>query len=141
MLKNILKTLQDAGDVVMDKASQINDASKEKVMLVIYEWVEILPKLISLGLEMTSFGISMSFSPCMLAELRGSSSDFTEEKIEDLLEQFSDDKTMKFLLNVVKTTVILHKKTRSENNEEIIIRLEVKLSPAIKVLLIKPILQ
>ena len=89
MLKNILKSLQDAGDLVMDKASEINDAAKDKVMSVIDEWVEILPKLMTLGFEMTSFGISMSISPCMLAELKGNTADFSEEKIKNLLPQIT----------------------------------------------------
>lgn len=138
MLKNILKTLQDTGELVMDKASEINDAAKEKVMSVIDEWVEILPKLMSLGFEMTSFGISMSISPCMLAELKGSTSDFTEERIKILLEQYKDEKSIKFFLNVIKTTLLLHKKTNASKKNELIVRLEVKLSPEIKVFIGRP---
>lgn len=138
MLKNILKSLQDAGDVVMDKASEINDAAKDKVMSVINEWVEILPKLMSLGLEMTSFGISMSISPCMLAELKGNTSDFSEDKIKSLLETYQNDKSIKLFLNVLKTTMALHKKTNATMKDEIIVRLEVKLSPEIKVFIGRP---
>ena len=63
MLKNILKTLQDTGDLVKEKATELNESAKEKIMSGIEEWVEILPKLKTIGLEMTAFGISMS---CLL---------------------------------------------------------------------------
>ena len=63
---------------MIEKAPEINDAAKEKlneakeqtrdkVLSIIEEWVELLPKLMALGFEMTSFGISMSLNPRMLA--------------------------------------------------------------------------
>lgn len=138
MLKDILKGLQDASDTVRDKASVINDVAKEKIMSVINEWVEILPKIMALGFEMTSFGISMSISPCMLAELKGKTSDFTEEKIKMLNELFHNEKSIKLFLNVVKTTMVLHKRTNATMKEDLIVRIEVKLSPEIKVFIGKP---
>lgn len=151
MLKNILKTLQETSDLVIDKAAEINEAAKEKlndakeqskdkILSIIDEWVEILPKLMSLGFEMTSFGISMSFNPCMLAELKGKSSDFSEERLIALIDEFKDEKSLKFFLNVVKTTMILHRKTNAGMKDEIIVRLEVKLSPEIKVFIGQPYL-
>ena len=138
MLKNILKTLQESGDMVKEKASEINDSAKEKIMSGIEEWVEILPKLKALGFEMTAFGISMSISPCMNAELKGKTSEFTEEHIKELLEIHKSDKLVKLFLNVVKTTVVLHKKSKGELKEEIFVRLDVKLSPEIKVYIGQP---
>lgn len=151
MLKNILKTLQETGDLVLDKAAEINDAAKEKlneakeqtkdkILSIIEEWVELLPKLMSLGFEMTSFGISMSFNPCMLAELKGNTADFTEERLIALIEEYKDEKSLKFFLNVMKTTVQLHRKTNAGMKDEMIVRLEVKLSPEIKVFIGQPYL-
>ena len=151
MLKNILKTLQETGDLVMDKATEINETAKEKlndakeqtkdkILSIIDEWVELLPKLMSLGFEMTSFGISMSINPCMLAELKGKTEYFTEEKLIDLIEEFKDEKSLKFFLNVMKTTLVMHKKTNAGMKDEIIVRLEVKLSPEIKVFIGQPYL-
>jgi len=149
MLKNILKTLQETGDIVVEKASELNDAAKEKfqeakeqtrdkVLSIIEEWVELLPKLMALGFEMTSFGISMSLSPCMLAELKGKTDDFSEERIKELLEIHKDDKSLKLFLNVIKTTFVLHKKTNAGMKDDLIVRVEVKLSPEIKVFIGQP---
>ena len=149
MLKNILKTLQETGDIVVEKASELNDAVKEKfqeakeqtrdkVLSIIEEWVELLPKLMALGFEMTSFGISMSLSPCMLAELKGKTDDFSEERIKELLEIHKEDKSLKLFLNVIKTTFVLHKKTNAGMKDDLIVRVEVKLSPEIKVFIGQP---
>ncbi|HRG43574.1 MAG TPA: hypothetical protein PKY97_03880 [Saprospiraceae bacterium] len=149
MLKSILKTLQETGDIVVEKASELNDAAKEKfqeakeqtrdkVLSIIEEWVELLPKLMALGFEMTSFGISMSLSPCMLAELKGKTDDFSEERIKELLETHKEDKSLKLFLNVIKTTFVLHKKTNAGMKDDLIVRVEVKLSPEIKVFIGQP---
>lgn len=149
MLKNILKTLQVTGDIVVEKASELNDAAKEKfqeakeqtrdkVLSIIEEWVELLPKLMALGFEMTSFGISMSLSPCMLAELKGKTDDFSEERIKELLATHKEDKSLKLFLNVIKTTFVLHKKTNAGMKDDLIVRVEVKLSPEIKVFIGQP---
>jgi len=149
MLKNILKTLQDTQELVKEKATEINEAAKEKIneakdhtrekiLSIIEEWVELLPKLMSLGFEMTSFGISMSLSPCMLAELKGKTENFSEERIKELLEIHKNDKSLKLFLNVIKTTFMLHKKTNARMKDELIVRVEVKLSPEIKVFIGQP---
>lgn len=138
MLKNILKTLQDAGDVVMEKATEFNDSAREKIMAGIEEWVEILPNIRGLGFEMTAFGISMSLSPCMNAEFRGKTADFTDEKIKALLEQYKGSKPMKLFLNVLKTTFLLHAKSRAELKEDLFVRMDVKLSPEIKIYIGRP---
>lgn len=138
MFKSLFNTLQEAGVLVMDKAGEINDAAKEKIMSTIDEWVAILPKIQALGLEMTSFGVSMSISPVLMAELRGKTSDFTPDRLTELLKEYKDVKTIKFLLNVIKTTLALHQKTKAPLNEVLIIKLEVKLSPEIKVYIGKP---
>jgi len=149
MLKNILKTLQGTGEIVIEKASEMNDAAKEKfnsakeqtrekVLSVIEDWVELLPKLMNIGFEMTSFGISMSLSPCMLTEFKGKTDDFNEERIRELIELYKDDKLLTLFLNVIKTTFLLHKKTNADMKDDLIVRLEVKLSPEIKVFIGQP---
>jgi hypothetical protein len=132
MLKNIIKTLQDTGDLVKEKAGELNESAKEKIMSGIEDWIEILPKIKALGFETTAFGISMSISPCLNVELKGKTADFTEEKIREYLEMFKTDKTLKLFLSVLKTTIVLHKKSKAELKEDIFVRIDVKLSPEIK---------
>ncbi|MBK8517378.1 MAG: hypothetical protein IPL55_14170 [Saprospiraceae bacterium] len=149
MLKNILKTLQETGDIVLEKASEINEAAKEKindakeqtkdkVLSIIDEWVEILPKLTNLGFEMTSFGISMSLNPSMLAEMKGKTQHFSEEKLTILIDECKDEKSLRLFLTAIKTTLALHKKTKATMHEDIIVKIEVKLSPEIKVFIGQP---
>jgi hypothetical protein len=138
MLKNIIKTLQDTGDLVKEKAGELNESAKEKIMSGIEDWIEILPKIRALGFETTAFGISMSISPCLNVELKGKTSDFTEEKIREYMEMFKTDKTLKLFLNVLKTTIVLHKKSKAELKEDVFVRIDVKLSPEIKVYIGQP---
>jgi hypothetical protein len=138
MLKNIIKTLQDTGDLVKEKAGELNESAKEKIMSGIEDWIEILPKIKALGFETTAFGISMSISPCLNVELKGKTADFTEEKIKEYLEMFKTDKTLKLFLSVLKTTIVLHKKSKAELKEDIFVRIDVKLSPEIKVYIGQP---
>ncbi|MBK8621935.1 MAG: hypothetical protein IPN79_09270 [Saprospiraceae bacterium] len=138
MLKNIIKTLQDTGDLVKEKAGELNESAKEKIMSGIEDWIEILPKIKALGFETTAFGISMSISPCLNVELKGKTADFTEEKIKEYLEMFKTDKTLKLFLNVLKTTIVLHKKSKAELKEDLFVRIDVKLSPEIKVYIGQP---
>jgi hypothetical protein len=138
MLKNIIKTLQDTGDLVKEKAGELNESAKEKIMSGIEDWIEILPKIKALGFETTAFGISMSISPCLNVELKGKTADFTEEKIKEYLEMFKTEKTLKLFLSVLKTTIVLHKKSKAELKEDIFVRIDVKLSPEIKVYIGQP---
>ncbi|MFZ1454454.1 MAG: hypothetical protein WAT46_00325 [Saprospiraceae bacterium] len=73
-----------------------------------------------------------------MAELKGNTSDFTTDRIAQLLEENKDVKTVKFFLNVIKTTLALHQKTKAPTKEVLIVKIEVKLSPEIKVFLGKP---
>lgn len=149
MLKGIFKSFQESTEILYEKANEINqsakdkmnevkESAKEKAIGLIEEWIEVLPKLTALGLEMTSFGLSMSLSPSLMAELKGSTTLFEEENLSLLLEKYKDDKTLKLFLNAIKTTLLLHKKTNATMKEELIIKIEVKFSPEIKVFIGKP---
>lgn len=149
MLKGIFKSFQESTEILYEKANEINqsakdkmnevkESAKEKAIGLIEEWIEVLPKLTALGLEMTSFGLSMSLSPSLMAELKGPTTLFEEENLNLLLERYKDDKTLKLFLNAIKTTLLLHKKTNATMKEELIIKIEVKFSPEIKVFIGKP---
>ena len=51
---------------------------------------------------------------------------------------FKTDKTLKLFLNVLKTTIVLHKKSKAELKEDLFVRIDVKLSPEIKVYIGQP---
>ncbi|MEY3422082.1 MAG: hypothetical protein RIR48_2385 [Bacteroidota bacterium] len=149
MLKNILKTLQETTEVIVEKAAELNDVAKEKindakehtkdkVLSLIEEWVIILPKLADAGLTITSFGVSMSLNPCLTVEMKGNTRDFGEDQLQKLLEQYKNEKTVKLLLNAIKSTILMHKKAGLPFQDDLIVKLEVKLSPEIKVFIGKP---
>jgi hypothetical protein len=150
MLKSILKTLQETTDVIVEKATELNDVAKEKihdakeltkdkVLSLIEEWIVILPNLTRSGFHISSFGVNMSLNPCLMVEMMGKTSDFDEEKLQILMEEFKNEKSVRLLLNAIKSTILMHKKAGLPINDELIVKLDVKLSPEIKVYIGKPI--
>ena len=73
-----------------------------------------------------------------MVEMMGKTSDFDEEKLLKLMEEFKNEKSVRLLLNAIKSTIMMHKKAGLPTNDELIVKLDVKLSPEIKVLIGKP---
>lgn len=149
MIKNIIKSLQETTEIIVEKATELNDAAKEKihdakeltkdkVLNLIEEWIIILPKLSAAGLDISSFGVGMSLNPSLLVEMKGHTKDFEDEKMQQLLDEHSNEKAIKLILNAIKTTILMHKKAGIPLQEDLMVKLEVKLSPEIKVYIGKP---
>lgn len=149
MFKNIIKALQDAGEVVFEKAVELNDVAKEKMhdvkentkekaIKLMEDWVEIIPKIREMGFELTSFGTAMSFSPSLIAEFKANPMDFTDDRLQPYIEQYKDDRSIFLFLTVVRTAMQLHMKTQAPMPDTILVRMEIKFSPEIKVYIGKP---
>ena len=149
ILKNILKSLQDAGELVFEKAVELNDTAtekfndlkdqtKEKAVKLMEDWVQIIPKIREMGFELASFGTAASLSPSLNAEFTANPLDFTDDRLQPFLEKYKDDRSVNLFLTVVQTAIHLHMKTNAPMPDIMYIRLEVKFSPEIKVYLGKP---
>jgi hypothetical protein len=140
MIDKLKNTLEQAGNVLKEQANLLGDSAKEKAYSLIEEWVMILPKLEASGLDITSFGTSISISPALLVELKGNHSDFTKARLEELLEEHKYSTPIRLVFNSIKTTYNLHDKSGSSIEEPLIVKIKVGLSPEINVFIGNPLI-
>jgi len=138
MIDKVKKTLQQAGDILKEQASNIGDSAMEKTMSLFEQWAVVFPKLEEHGLKMTSFAVSAAISPAMEAELAGHSSDFSAQRVKELLEEHKESTIMTSILKTMQTTLDLHSKTQAEVFEPIYVKITVKIPPEIKIVLGEP---
>ncbi|MDF1868262.1 MAG: hypothetical protein P1U70_25800, partial [Saprospiraceae bacterium] len=123
-----------------EQANIIGDSAKEKAYNMIEEWVMILPKLEACGMEITSFGTSVSISPTLEVELKGKHEDFSKERLAELIEEHRVSTPLRLVFNTIKTTYNLHHKSGSSIEEPLIVKIKVGISPEINVFIGLPLI-
>ena len=141
MIDRIKKVLQEATDLIKDQASNIGENTREKTNQLIEDWLKIFPKLKEYGLEITSFSLGVAISPSLEVELKGDHSNFTPERLKQLIEENRSNTAILSVFNTIKTTYNLHKSINAEIREPLIVKVRIKLSPEIKVFIGEPIIQ
>lgn len=139
LFEKINRTAREATGMAQKAATNLGDAAKEKAMSIIDGWVEILPRLESLGLQNQSFGLSMGLNPSLRLELFGSVGAMTIERIDQILAENSDNYYIKLIFQAVRATIALHERAGAMPIEPLIVQVSVKLSPEITVFVGKPI--
>ncbi len=140
MIDKLKQSIAQAGEIIRDQATALGDSAKEKAYNLIEEWVTILPRLENANLEITSFGTSISLSPGLQVELKGSHKDFSEDRLKELIAEHSDSTPLKLVFNTIKTTYNLHDKSGSSIEEPLIVKIKVGLSPEISVFIGQPLI-
>lgn len=138
MFQKITSGLSDAKDAIKEGANKIGDAARDKAMSVVDDWVAVLPKLEELGFEVTSFGITMSITPAMEVELEGKAEDFPLERLDELMKETQTGGLVNMFLGAVRTTVKLHERAGVDVGKPFYIKLNVTLSPEIRVFIGQP---
>jgi hypothetical protein len=141
MIDKIKKTLQDAGDVLKEQASNLGENAREKSYQLIEDWLQVFPKLEIYGLEITSFSLGVAISPSLEVELKGSHKDFTKERIQKILNENKNNPMMGSVMNTIKTTYSLHRRIYATLKDPLIVKVKIRISPEIKVFLGEPIIQ
>lgn len=141
MIDKLLKGLQDAAETIRQQASQVSEGTKEKAYQVIDDWLQIFPRLETYGLEVTSFGLSLSLTPGLDVELVGKHDDFSAERLEELLAENKGNTAMTMVLNTIKTTYALHRRSLATLRDPLVLKIRVRLSPEVKVILGRPELE
>ena len=140
MIDKLKNTLNQAGNVIKEQATMLSDSAKEKAFNLIEEWVMILPKLEASGMEITSFGISVSISPTLEVELKGKHADFSQKKLSKLIEEHKLSTPLRLVFSTIKTTYNLHEKSGSSIEEPLIVKIKVGISPEINVFIGMPLI-
>ena len=136
------KTKETANSIVetiKEKTSNMSDAIKEKTFNYIDDWLKIFPNLETYGLNITSFGISMSISPILEVELCGEAEDFSVEKLDIILNEVKENNALTTVFKTVRMTYAWQKRTGSECYfDKIFLKLSIGISPQVMVYLGEP---
>ncbi|MCC6724363.1 MAG: hypothetical protein IT258_07610 [Saprospiraceae bacterium] len=81
MFDKIKQTISSAGETIMEQASTLSEAAKEKWMGIIDSWISVLPKLEAYGFKAQYFSVSMSLNPTLEVELQSTIDEFPMGRI------------------------------------------------------------
>lgn len=126
------------GEVIKEGTSTISDAAKEKSQKLIEDWLMVFRRLEEYGFKITSFGLGVAISPSLEVEMEGSAEQFTLERINELLEENKESSSLSSVFKTIKTTYELHGKISSQKYDLVLVKVLVKITPEIKVVLGEP---
>ena len=129
----------DLGDTIKGQASNLTDAAKEKAGSLIQAWVANIPVIETYGLTNIYFGVTMSLSPALELEFKGQKSDFTVERVEEILLDNKDNKVVTFIFTAIKNTLKMYEASGVVPQKDIFVKVGVRLSPEVKVAFGSPI--
>lgn len=135
MIDRIFQAIQDASNLVKDQANNLGEGAKEKVYQLIDEWLNNFPRLNALGLKTQTFALTLGFNPALEAELNGQHSDFTPEKLQNILAEVRDNPVLNTVFSSIKTTYTLHRKIEAPLSGQLVVRLRIKITPDVKVII------
>lgn len=141
MIDKIKKALQDATDVIKEQTNNLSEGAKEKTYQLIDEWLQIFPKLEIYGLEITSFGLNVAISPALEVELVGDHKKFSQERLQQILQENKDSAALTSVFTTIKTAYTLHRKTYASLRDPLIVKVRVKITPEINVIIGEPLIQ
>ncbi|MEO1258175.1 MAG: hypothetical protein AAFZ15_05235 [Bacteroidota bacterium] len=133
MLDKLKKSFTTAGDLIKEQATALGDAAKQKGYSIINDWISILPKMESYGLETTFFSLSVSINPTLEVEMKGDADKFDQEYCEKLIEENKGSTPMNLAFNAIKTTYQLYRQTEMKTLNPLILRIKVRISPEVRV--------
>ncbi len=138
MIDKLMRSLQEAGDMLRDQASSFKEGAKDKGYQIIEDWLQIFPKLEIYGLEITSFALSVAISPALEVELRGKNANFTQERLQQILDENKGSTAISSVFSTIKTTYSFHRKTYASLRDPLIVKIRIRISPEIKVIIGMP---
>lgn len=137
MIDQIWTSIQQAASGL---AGTVGEGTREKTNQIIEDWLKIFPQLEIYGLAINSFSLSVALSPSLQAELVGKHEDWTFERIEELLSKHRGQTAITTVLTTIRTAYRLHQKTLANRRDPLILKISVKLSPEVRVVIGEPLL-
>lgn len=142
MFEKIKHTISTAGETIKEQATAIGEAAKEKGFQIIENWISILPKLEAYGFKTTYFSLAVSINPTLVVELQSDHTAFPIGRIEAILaENKGSNSPVNLVFTAIKTTLLLHEKSRIEAINPLTVRISVRISPEVRVSLGNPIIE
>lgn len=141
MIDKFKKAFQDATEAIKDQTNSLSEGAKEKTYQLIDEWLQIFPKLEIYGLQINSFGLNVGISPALEAELIGDHKKFTQERLQEILQENKSSAALTSVFTTIKTAYALHRKTYANLRDPLIVKIKVKITPEINVIIGEPLVQ
>lgn len=126
------------GEVIKEGSSTFSDAAKEKSQKLIDDWLKVFRRLEEYGFKITSFGLGVAISPSLEVELEGSAEEFSLERIKELMEENKESTSLSSVFRTIKMTYETHAKISSQEYDVVLVKVLVKITPEIKVVLGEP---
>jgi len=139
MIEKLWQTLYDAAGSIKDQASTIGQGAREKSQEAIEEWLAVFPRLEAYGFRVTHFSLGVSISPSLEVEMRAAHETFPPERIDQYLETTRASTALQLVFNTVKSTYALYRKAKLPLRGELIVRLRIRISPEIRVIIGAPV--
>lgn len=126
---------------VNDLAGSVGEGAKERTLEMIEDWLEIFPQLAEYGLEITSFSMGLAISPSLNVELLGSHENWSDEAIVRRLAEHKGETAITMVLSTIRTAYRLQRQTKAPLRDPLILKIIVKISPEVRVVLGAPIIE
>lgn len=140
MIDKFKKAIQEASDLLREQAGVLGSSAREKSYQIIEDWLQIFPALELYGLQITSFSLGVAINPSVEVELTGSHSDFSTERLHEILADCKGSTGLTSVFSTIKTTYGLHRRTAASLREPLIVKIRIRLSPEIRVYIGEPII-
>jgi hypothetical protein len=133
--------IDGARKAVSGLASTVGEGTREKTNQIIEDWLEIFPTLAGYGLDITSFSMVLALNPSLNVELLGRHSDWSDERIAALLKKHKGEAAIVTVLTAIRTAYRLQRQTRATLKDPLILKVIVRLTPEVRVVLGQPVLE
>ena len=141
MIDKIVKALQDASEQLRAQTAGFGESAKERTYEIIEEWLKIFPKLEIYGLRITSSQLGVAISPSLEVELVGKHADFSQERLQQILDENKGSAAMTTVFTTIKTAYSFHRRMYADLREPLVVKIRIRLSPEIQVIIGDPLVQ
>lgn len=138
MIDQLWQSVQQAAQGL---AGTVGEGAKVKTNQLIEDWLKIFPRLEIYGLEITSFSLGLAISPSLEVELVGNHEDWTMDRLDSLLAENKGNPAMSMVLTTIKSAYRLHAKSLATLRPPLILKVSIRLSPEVRVVLGQPVLE
>ena len=128
-----MATMQEQFENVKTKIQELFGKAKEKVDHMLGEFNAALPVMEAMGLSLKDFRMGMGLVPEIQAKLVGNIEDVQEDKIDAMVEQYQDNKTLTTLLKALKMAAGIRKRVDGIPFTGIEVGLKLGLPPSVSV--------
>lgn len=123
---------------MLEKITNALSIAKEKVtgktFSVVDNWLQIFPDLEDYGFTIKSFGVTMSISPVLDVQMSGKAAEFTEERLEQILDEVKGNRALSTIFRTVLMTYDWRERAGIQSTAQtLFIKLAIGVSPQVMV--------